>query len=80
MRLHCELYSAPALASAIQVFEGYASVTMRKDEQYFLVTVSADSETVEDRVAAELSNYALALTIEERRSQRASASQGRGVD
>ena len=75
LKLHSDLYSADAVAQAVSVYADYASVTVRQVAPYFEVDVTCDVETREPRVAAELANYALAITIEERRAPETTGSQ-----
>jgi len=68
IRLHTDLYSASAISRAIQLFESYASLTLRETDSYFEITVLSEHDAGEHRVAAELANHALALTVEESRA------------
>ena len=68
LRLHQELYSAPAVEEASAVFASHAKVCLREEKPYFdLEITAANAETDEDVLAGELANYVLALTVEEKR-------------
>ncbi len=66
IRLHRDLYRGTAVDAAVKVFSDFASFELREDEGHWVVEVSCDSEDIERRVAGELGNYALGLTIRER--------------
>lgn len=68
LRLHQDLYSARAIEESCEVFEAHARVDRREERPYFQLEISAiAADTDEPALAGELANYALALTVEEKR-------------
>lgn len=68
LRLHKELYRADSVDEASQIFERYARLERADDDAYFVVRVAHGKESRERRIADELANYALGLTIKRRGS------------
>lgn len=66
VRFHRELYRGELVDQAIKVYERYATIERDEDESYWAVRVIAQSPERERRVADELANYALGLTIQKR--------------
>ncbi len=65
LRFHQSLYGGPALDEAEKVYERFATFVRTEEPPYWSVTVTAESESRERRVAGELANYALGLTVKE---------------
>lgn len=63
LRFHRDLYDGRAVDEAIKTFERYAAIERAESESHWLVRVSADAPARERRVAGELSNFALGLTV-----------------
>ena len=68
VRLHCELYSAEAIERSMTVFAGVATLELRQDMPYFEVVLNSQDPDAEPGIAGEFANYALALTVEEKRA------------
>jgi hypothetical protein len=68
LRFHHEIYSAEAIEEALRAFEAHAELSHRQEAPYFEVTLTAKSAADEAALAGELSNYVLALTVEEKRA------------
>ena len=68
-KFHHELYSLRALERCREVYRSAAEVEVAQEMPYFRVTVQATEPAVEAEVLGELMNYALALTVEEKRSR-----------
>ncbi|HEY8429620.1 MAG TPA: HxsD-like protein [Sandaracinaceae bacterium] len=66
VRFHRELYRGELVDQAIKVYERYATIERDEDDAYWTVRVIAESPERERRVADELANYALGLTIQKR--------------
>jgi hypothetical protein len=69
LKLHDQLYSVRSVEEAAHVYSGHAQVAVQPAPPYFEVSVSSDSPEAEGVVAGELANYALALTVEARRTK-----------
>jgi hypothetical protein len=67
LRFHHEIYSAQALEATVEVFGEVADIESTQKMPYFEVALTAKDDADEDEVAGEFGNYALALTIEEKR-------------
>jgi hypothetical protein len=78
LRLHRSLYEGTAVDEAAKIYGPYASLELIEEAEHWLVRVGAASPERERRVAGELANYALGLTVKARRSA-ASTSQGAGA-
>jgi hypothetical protein len=61
---HKELYDGFAVDQAIQVYERFGTFERAEEEGRWVVRVAAANPSREERLARELSNYALGLTIE----------------
>ena len=68
LRFHHEVYSVKALDEASRVFADVAEVEQDQHMPYFDVRLTATSDAPEELLAREFANYALGLTVEERRS------------
>jgi hypothetical protein len=63
LRFHRELYEGKAVDEAIKTFGKFATFEQAEEPTYWIVRVTAKDATRERRVANELSNFALGLTI-----------------
>jgi hypothetical protein len=66
VRLHRELYTAAAVEAAMQVYAPYAGLERHDDADHWGVRVSAPAAERERRVAGELANYVLGVTMKTR--------------
>jgi hypothetical protein len=64
LRFHRDLYAGTAIDAALVRLAAYAQFERAEDGPHFVVRVSADSEKRARRVARELVNFALGLTVE----------------
>jgi hypothetical protein len=69
LRLHQDLYDGFAVDEATKVYGPYATMELVKEPDAYLVRVTATADAAaqgidERTLCAELSNYALGLTIE----------------
>ncbi len=67
VRFHRELYEGTSVDEAVKVFGRFGTFEMVEDPAYWVVKVTCKTETRERQVQRELANYALGLTIKERR-------------
>jgi hypothetical protein len=65
VRFHRELYVGEAVDAAIRTFEPWAQLEREASATHWIVRITARSPAIERRVAGELSNYALGLTVRE---------------
>jgi len=65
VRFHRELYRGEAVDAAMRTFEPWATLEREASPTHWIVRISARSPAAERRVAGELSNYALGLTVRE---------------
>lgn len=77
LRFHRDLYDGFAVDEAAKVYGAYAAMDLVREPETFVVRVTASSETIaggidERTLCAEMSNYALGLSIE-KASQTAAA-------
>lgn len=63
LRLHRTVYSENAIAEAIGVFADYATIDQSVSDQHFVVRISSESATRERKIAGELGNYALGVSV-----------------
>ena len=66
VRFHRALYPGEVLDEALKVYESFATIERKEEPSHWIVTLTADKEARERRVAGELANYALGLTVQKR--------------
>jgi hypothetical protein len=66
LRLHRDLYEAAAVEAAVGVYAPHATIERADEPAAWVVRISAASPARERRVAGELGNYALGLTVKGR--------------
>ena len=64
LRFHRELYAGTAIDAALVRLADYAAFERTVDGDHFVVRVQGDNETRVRKVARELGNFALGLTVE----------------
>lgn len=64
LRFHRELYAGTAVDAAIVRLADYATFERAEDGHYFVVRVDATTPGRAKKVARELGNFALGLTVE----------------
>jgi hypothetical protein len=67
LRLHRELYDGAAVDAALKVYAPHATFERAEEPSHWVVSITARSPERERRVAGELANYALGLTVKGRR-------------
>ncbi len=63
LRFHRTLYRGTSVDEAIKVYGSYATLEQLEDGEHWVVRVSSTSPARERRIARELANYALGLTV-----------------
>ena len=66
VRFHHELYSEGAVREAVTIFSPHATLERRDEAAHWVVAISSATPQRERRVAGELGNYALGLTVKGR--------------
>ena len=66
LRFHVDMYGGPALDEAVAVYAPFADLVRGEEPPHWVVTVSSVDEARERRIAGELANYALGLTVKQR--------------
>jgi len=74
IKLNKSLYSATAIARAMDTFKTYASLQLCEAGCYFEIKISSEGSD-EHEVASEFANHALAFTVEEVRAGHCTLSQ-----
>jgi hypothetical protein len=69
LRFHRTLYRGESVDAAIRTFERYGRLERREEPDYWVVAIAAKSARRERRIADELANFALGLTIRERQQE-----------
>jgi len=62
-RFHRELYEASSVDDAVTTFADYATLERADDATHLVVRIAAADAARERKIAAELANFALGLTI-----------------
>lgn len=73
LRLHRELYLGSAIDQAVELYGGHARIARSDDVDHVVLCIESARPGRAERVARELANYALGLTIQ------AQAGTGAGV-
>lgn len=69
LRLHRELYRGECVEEALAAYARFARFERDDDDAYWVVRIDGGSPRRERRIADELANYALGLTIRSRGSE-----------
>lgn len=69
LRFHREVYAGTAVDEAVKVFGGYARFELREESDYWVVELTTPDAARERRIAGELGNYALGLTVKKGRAR-----------
>jgi len=67
LRLQRDLYDGAALGEALTVFAPHGTFERRDQPSHFVVEITAATPERERRIAGELGNYALGLTVKGRK-------------
>ena len=63
LQFHRAIYAGPSVDEAVKVFASYATFELEEQPEHWRVRITAASADRERRIAGELGNYALGLTI-----------------
>jgi hypothetical protein len=63
LRFHRTVYRGTSLDAAVKVFASYATFELKEEPDHWVVKITSASPEREKRIAGELGNYALGLTI-----------------
>ena len=66
VRFHRALYRGESVDEAMKVYARFAKLTPVEEDDHWVVRVEGSSEAGERRIADEMANYALGLTIQRR--------------
>lgn len=64
LRFHREVYSGEAVDEAVKRLARFATMQLEEEADHWVVRVTAKSPGKERRVAGELANWALGITVE----------------
>lgn len=71
LRFDKTLYEGTQVDAAVKLYAGYGTLTLEDSDAAWIVRVEASSRARERRLAGELANYALGLSIRTRREREA---------
>lgn len=66
LRFHRDLYRGESVDEAVKTYQRFADFELEEQDEHWVVRLTASSPGRERRVAGELCNYALGLTMRER--------------
>ena len=66
LRFDREIYAGEAVDEAVKIYSPYAEFELSESPSSWEVTLKAKSEARERKIARELGNYALGLTLRKR--------------
>lgn len=67
LRFHRDVYAGTSVDEAVKLYGKYARFELAEEARHWVVRLTAKSAERERQVAGELANYALGLTIKQRR-------------
>jgi hypothetical protein len=74
LRLHRALYTTGAIDAAVELYAAHAKIARREDGEHVVLDIDSDRAGRAQRVAHELGNYALGLTVQARKDEPAAPS------
>jgi len=63
LRFHRGLYAGDQVDAALKVYDRFGTFTISEEGEHFVVRLESKNAARERRLAGELANYALGLTI-----------------
>ena len=66
LRFHRQIYRGTAVDEAVKRFAAFASFDLREETDYWIVQLVARDPEKEKKIAGELGNWALGLTVQKR--------------
>jgi len=79
LRFHRDIYDGASLDSAMQLFLPHGRMERSETPSHFIVALTANDPSKERRIAGELANYALGLTVRSMPADAADASNAQGA-
>jgi hypothetical protein len=70
LRFHRDLYRGESVDEAVKAFAKFARFDLREEDKHWVVEVHGPNPEREKRIANELANYALGLTLRTRSEKR----------
>ena len=64
LRFHREVYRGEAVDESVKLFDRFADFELTEQDEHWVVRLTAKDPAKERRIAGELANYALGLTIQ----------------
>ncbi len=64
LRFHRQIYRGTAVDEAVKRFAAHAEFELREEPDYWIVRLTAREAGREKKIAGELGNWALGLTVE----------------
>jgi len=66
LKFHKAVYAGKAVDEAVKRFAGFAEFSLREDPEHWVVALTNPDAARERRVAGELGNFVLGLTVQKR--------------
>ena len=66
LRFHRQIYRGTAVDEAVKRFAAFAAFELREEPDYWIVQMTARDPAKEKKIAGELGNWALGLTVQQR--------------
>ena len=66
LKFHRQIYRGTAVDEAVKRFAAFAEFQLREEPDYWIVQLSAREPAKEKKIAGELGNWALGLTVQKR--------------
>jgi len=68
LRLHRDLYLGPSVDEAVKVYQRFGTFEMVEEPAHWTVKITCKTEVRERQISRELANYALGLTVREKKA------------
>jgi len=66
LRFHRDVYAGEQVDAALKLYERFGTLSTTEEGEHFVVRIESKNAARERRLAGELANYALGLTIRTR--------------
>lgn len=66
LRFHRDVYAGEQVDAALELYERFGTLSTTEEGEHFVVRIESKNAARERRLAGELANYALGLTIRTR--------------
>ncbi len=67
LKFHRELYAGTSVDEAVKLYTRFGTFDLKEEPTHWVVQLTANDPAKERRIAGELANYALGLTVRGRR-------------